>query len=109
LDEPSDIPAPPGNRPKSGKATKTSFKKGQSGNPAGRPKDGPEAKEAKSLALKKCPRAIERLGELMEHDEPYAVTAANALLDRGLGKPTQEIEHGLTAEAATLIVHRRGE
>jgi uncharacterized protein DUF5681 len=67
------------------------FKKGQSGNPGGRPK---ESAEIKRLALEHCPRAIKRLAELM--DDPNsrtAVAACDAILDRGVGKSAQPISH----------------
>ena len=75
------------------------FKPGQSGNPGGRPKENNEIKE---LALKHCPAAIERLAKLM-HDRSgrTAVAACQALLDRGLGKPAQALEHsGFVAQTA---------
>lgn len=65
------------------------FVKGQSGNPGGRPK---ENAEIKALAREHGPKAIERLAELMGGDDPrVAVAAAQALLDRGYGKPAQAI------------------
>ena len=65
--------------------------KGQSGNPGGRPK---EVAEVRELARQKCPRAIERLAEIVDDPEaPYSsqVAAANSLLDRGHGRP--ELQH----------------
>lgn len=68
------------------------FKKGQSGNPGGRPK---EVAEVTALARKALPEAIERLKFWMASDNPTAsVAACNALLDRGLGKPSQMIDAG---------------
>lgn len=62
---------------------------GQSGNPAGRKR---ENEEIKALARQHCPRAIERLAEIMDGDDPRAAAAAsNSLLDRGYGKPTQVV------------------
>lgn len=58
---------------------------GQSGNPGGRPK---ENAEVKALARQHGPRAIAKLVELMEGDNPQVARAAAAdLLDRGYGKP----------------------
>lgn len=71
------------------------FPKGISGNPGGRPKVLGEVQE---LARQKSPEAVNTLSNIM-HDEkapPAArVAAANALLDRGYGKPTQQISQTL--------------
>lgn len=65
------------------------FKKGESGNPGGRPK---ENEELKRLAREHSKEAIERLAFWMHSDNAKAsVSAAQALLDRGYGKPVQEI------------------
>lgn len=65
------------------------FKKGQSGNPGGRPK---ENDEIKALARKHTKSAIARLVFWMQSDNAKAsVSASQALLDRGHGKPTQAI------------------
>ena len=67
------------------------FKKGQSGNPGGRPKVVAEVKE---LARAHTGEAIETLVSIMTNPKsaPAArVSAANALLDRGFGKPAQHI------------------
>src|SRR5262249_42592561 len=67
------------------------FPKGISGNPGDRPRALGDVQE---LARQKSPEAINTLSNIM-HDEkaPSAarVAAANALLDRGYGKPTQPI------------------
>ena len=67
------------------------FKKGQSGNPGGRPKVIAEVKE---LARAHTGEAIDTLVSIMANAKaaPAArVSAANALLDRGYGKPPQHI------------------
>jgi hypothetical protein len=65
------------------------FEKGQSGNPGGRPK---EVEEVKALARQHGPAAIAKLAQLMECGSPRTeVAAAQALLDRGYGKPAQAI------------------
>lgn len=66
------------------------FQPGQSGNPGGRPK---EDAEVKSLARTAGPEAIDKLLELMRGDDRRtALAAAQALLDRGFGKPGQSVE-----------------
>ena len=66
------------------------WQKGTSGNPGGRPALDPALK-AKLAAL--TPRAIERLAEALDGDDPkLAVTAAMALLDRSLGRPATSAE-----------------
>jgi hypothetical protein len=65
------------------------FKPGQSGNPGGRPK---AEREVIDLAREGSVRAIGRLIELIEDkDGRIAVSAANSVLDRAFGKPTQPI------------------
>lgn len=77
------------------------FKKGQSGNPGGRPK---EDNEVRDLARKHTKRAIERLAFWMDSDNPKAsVAASQALLDRGYGKPAQSIT-GAEGGAVRLII-----
>lgn len=71
---------------------KGGFNKGKSGNPGGRPK---EVGEVKELARQHTVEAIETLVDIMKHGDRDAsrVSAAEAILDRGWGKPSQAIEH----------------
>lgn len=69
------------------------FKKGQSGNPGGRPKAD---KRLKELAREKTELALNTLIGIAENEKESAsarVAAANAILDRGWGKPCQALEH----------------
>src|ERR1044072_1086178 len=72
------------------------FPKGVSGNPGGRPKVLGDVQE---LARERSPDAINTLAAIMDDQKapPAArVAAANALLDRGCGKPTQPTSQTLT-------------
>ena len=69
------------------------YPKGFSGNPGGRPRDEQKVAE---LARSYTREAIETLAELMRsgNDERVRGTAAQALLDRGWGKPKVEVVSG---------------
>ena len=76
----------------------TSFKKGQSGNPAGRP-HRPEARRifagVKAAARELTLDAIDTLASIMKDPKaPSAarISAAVALLDRGHGRPFQAVD-----------------
>ena len=67
------------------------FKKGQSGNPGGRPA---VIAEVRDLARKQTEKAVKALISIMDNSKapPAArVGAANSLLDRGWGRPAQVI------------------
>lgn len=64
------------------------FQPGQSGNPGGQTKLN---KDIKELAREHADKAIRALVEALD-DPRQKVAAAQALLDRGFGKPKQEVE-----------------
>jgi hypothetical protein len=77
------------------------WKKGQSGNPGGLPKDLPGLR---ALARGHTAEAIETLAKIMMGRYPAAarVQAANALLDRGYGRPQQYVEADLHIDAVRV-------
>jgi hypothetical protein len=82
------------------------FKKGQSGNPGGRPK---VVAEIRQLARERGPEAIAALVKVMTKGKSEAarVAAANALLDRGWGRPKQwdesEVTHRYVVELPAVL------
>ena len=87
------------------------WKPGQSGNPKGME---PGVGHVRELAKQYTPEAIETLAEIMNNTDatPAArVAAANALLDRGWGKPDQavSIEHGQSLLSILDEIERRSE
>ena len=68
------------------------FKPGQSGNPGGRPKLPEDVKHVRELARQYTQEAVDALVvTLKEGGHSARVAAANALLERGWGKPEQPI------------------
>jgi hypothetical protein len=66
------------------------WQKGKAGNPGGRPKEDAEVRQ---LARIHGGEAIKTLAGLMNSKDPkIQVSAANAVLDRGFGKPSQTLD-----------------
>lgn len=66
------------------------FEKGKSGNPGGRPK---KAHDVVELARENSGKAVKRLVELIDSvDDRVALAAAQAVLDRAVGKPKQIVD-----------------
>ena len=79
----------PENRLKTGQ-----FSKGQSGNPGGRPKQDPEAKEILKTATPDAARVL--VGLLQSKDEKIKLQSAQAILDRTQGKPKEAVSMDLS-------------
>lgn len=100
----------PANRAKTGRrATRTSFRPGQSGNPTGRPRLTPEEK-SEQLALDaacraKTKEALNTILWLMKKANKASVklAAAQFILERGWGKAVQPNVHSGTS--GTPITH----
>lgn len=75
-----------------GRSSNGKFTKGWKG--GGRPAIASEVRRA---AQEKGTRCIERLSEIAEsNDLPAAVAACKAILDRGFGKPMQQVKKTVT-------------
>jgi hypothetical protein len=78
------------------------WQKGQSGNPGGRPKVAADLKEA---ARRHTQEALNRLVFWMRSDDPQAsIRASTAILDRGCGKPAQEVTQKVDLKPEEIVV-----
>jgi hypothetical protein len=90
------------------------FKKGQSGNPNGRPKDGTswaavldklcnEEIKIGEITMTKREAICRKLLKLASEGERWAI---EALMDRIDGKPKQQIEQHNENTGTTIVIHR---
>lgn len=85
----------------------TTFQKGKSGNPGGRsPRIGPNGETAAQLARQHTAEAIQTLADVCNNKgaEPRdRIAAAQGLLDRGWGKPTEHVEADIKGSGLPVI------
>jgi len=89
------------------------FVRGQSGNPAGSSRRvreklkvfnlGAEARKFADVALETLVAVCK--GEIKQVTPRYRVAAANALLDRGFGRPSQQVDLVLLSKRLTELSH----
>lgn len=72
------------------RAPSSAWKPGQSGNPGGRPKDIAEVRDLARLHTAAAIAALVKIAETGK-SESARVSAADALLDRGWGRPQQSV------------------
>lgn len=86
------------------------FKKGQSGNPAGRPKKLPELDKLLADVLGEEKDGVTAAEAILKKLRAMAaagnIRAAELLLDRGYGKAKQTIEHGGKMETTSIHITR---
>jgi hypothetical protein len=81
------------------------FQPGQSGNPGGRRRKSDDDRKVEELARSLGEDAVNTLASIMKDAKAPASArsaAAQAVLDRGFGRPLQSIRHGGEEDAAPI-------
>ena len=91
------------------KAPKTAFKPGVSPNPGGRPKRTPEELDLIAACKAKTPDALDVIVDIMQNGEKEAtrLAAAQSIIERAYGKPTQQQDVNLTGSVLFQAIERR--
>jgi hypothetical protein len=85
-----------------------SFQPRQSSNPGGRPKLTPKALEVRAACREASVRAVERLAELVEAEDPaVALRAISTILERAWGTPGTEADVRDTDAARAADAYER--
>jgi hypothetical protein len=100
-----DDPGSPANRRKTAPST---WPKGQSGNPSGRPKKTPEAREVERLARASSAAALDTVLSIMRSGEGDRVrlAAALAVIERGIGKAGDVLPEPVQVPDGATLVQR---
>lgn len=83
--------------------------KGQVLNPGGRPKKTPEELDLIAACKAKTPDALDVIVQIMMNSDKDAVrlSAAQSIIERGYGKPTQQQDINLTGQLLFTAIERR--
>jgi hypothetical protein len=88
------------------------FQPGQSGNPGGRKPKSDDDRKVEELARSYAAEAIRTLASIMRSAKAPASArsaAAQAILDRGFGRPRQTLRHGGEEDAPAIRIESMSE
>jgi hypothetical protein len=84
------------------------FVAGKSGNPRGRPKQTPQELDLIAACKEKTPDALNVILDIMQNGEKEQtrLSAAQSIIERAYGKPTQPQDIKIAGELITVIERR---